>query len=330
MKQLRAAVIGVGYLGRFHARKYAALPGVRLAAVVDVDSERAADMAAETGAPACTDVRDILGSIDVASVVVPTSQHYAVGRALLEAGVHVLMEKPITSEVAQATALIGLAQARGCVLQVGHLERFNPVARALIERVRLPMFIEAHRLAPFKQRGTDVSVVLDLMIHDIDLVLQLVGAPLERIDASGAPVLSEQVDIANARLRFANGCVANLTASRVSCKSQRRLHLFQADACLAADLRDHTLDWYRKAPGHSAHGMAEIAWVREQLPANDPLREEIGAFLTSVRNRQAPPVSGTDGLRALETALEIGRQLQAHPLPSRPIPADAPERRAQP
>ena len=315
MRQLRAAVIGAGYLGRYHAQKYATLPGVSLVAVVDVDADRAAGIAAETGARPFTDFRDVLGEIDVASVVVPTSQHYAVGRVLLEAGVHVLMEKPITTDVAQAIALVELARAHERVLQVGHLERFNPVVRALIEQARTPMFIEAHRLAPFKQRGTDVNVVLDLMIHDIDLVLKLVDVPIDHIDASGVPVLSEQIDIANARIQFVNGCVANLTASRVSLKSERRLRLFQADAYLAADMSSQTLDWYRRAPGHSVHGLEGIAGEREVMPASDPLREEILAFLTSVRTRRPPQVSGSDGVRALETALEIVRQLQAHPLP---------------
>lgn len=315
MKPLRAAVVGVGYLGRFHAQKYAALPGVVLTAVVDINPARAAEVARETGARPCTDVRDILGQVDVASVVVPSSLHYAVGRILLEAGVHVLMEKPITEDVAQARALIELSHAHGCVLQVGHLERFRPVVRDLMKHARTPMFIEAHRLAPFKHRGTDVNVVLDLMIHDIDLALTLVNAPIEQINASGVPVLSDQIDIANARIQFSNGCVANLTASRVSLKSERRLRLFQADAYLAADMSGHTLDWYRKAPGQAVQGLEGIAGERLHFPAGDPLLEEIRAFLDCVRSGTPPPVSGEDGLRALETALEVVRQLQARPLP---------------
>ena len=315
MKQLRAAVIGAGYLGRFHAQKYATLPGVRLTAIVDIDSARADSLAAETSAEAYTDYRAILDKVDVASVVVPTSQHYAVGRDLLEAGLHVLMEKPIAADVAEATALVKLATARNRVLQVGHLERFSPVVQALSERVEAPMFIEAHRLAPFKPRGTDVNVVLDLMIHDIDLALMLVKAPVEQIHASGVPVLSEQIDIANARIQFANGCVANLTASRVSLKSVRRLRLFQDNAYLAADMGNHTLDWYRKAPGQSVHGLPGIAGDRLVLASGDSLRDEIAAFLDSARTGSPPQVTGMDGIRALETALEVVRQLQAYPLP---------------
>lgn len=313
MRQLRAGVIGIGYLGRFHARKYAALPGVRLTAVVDTDGARAALLAAETGARPYTDVYAALDDIDVASVVVPTSQHYQVGRVLLEAGVHVLMEKPITAEAAQATALIELARSRGCVLQVGHLERFRPVVRALLERAQAPRFIEAQRLGPFTARGVDVNVVLDLMIHDLDLVLKLVQAPIEQIEASGAPVRSEQIDIATARLRFANGCVAKLTASRVSPLLERRLRLVQGHACFAADLGRHTLDCYYNATAPLPPKTRGIIAERKILPAGDPLREEIRAFLSAVRHGQPPPVDGADGLRALEAALAIAQQLQVRP-----------------
>ncbi|KAB7627681.1 Gfo/Idh/MocA family protein [Alkalilimnicola sp. S0819] len=310
MSRLRAAVIGVGYLGRFHAQKYAAHPEVDLVAVVDADPERAAAVAAETGTRPHSDYRALLGEMDLASVVVPTAHHHAVGAALLDAGVHVLMEKPITSEVAEARDLVRRAEAGGRVLQVGHLERFKPVVRALMERVERPMFIEAHRLAPFKWRGTDINVVLDLMVHDIDLALTLVDSPVVGIQASGVPVLTDHIDIANARIQFENGCVANLTASRISQKTERRLRLFQKTAYLAADMGANTLDYYYRSPGATLGEMPDVAGDRITLPGGDAIEAEVDAFIRSVRSGSAPVVSGLDGLRALETALEVVRQLQ--------------------
>jgi predicted dehydrogenase len=315
-KPLRAAVIGVGYLGRLHAQKYAALDGAELVAVVDSDAARAHAVAEETGTAACTDYRSLLGRIDVASVVVPTSQHFEVARELLAAGVHVLVEKPIAATVDEARALVELAEAEGRVLQVGHLERFNPVMTALLERVEQPMFIESHRLAPFKPRGTDVSVVLDLMIHDLDLIQMLVGAPIRRIDASGLAVLSStHMDIANARIQFANGCVANATVSRVSQKGERRLRLFQHNAYLAADFSGHILDVARKLAEVPAGAELPIELERISVPKGDALLAEIEAFVHCAREGKPPLVSGRDGLQALQTALEVIRQAEANPLP---------------
>lgn len=315
MKTLRAAVIGVGHLGGHHARKYANCPDVELVSVVDPDRERAADIAAETGAQILSDHRELIGEVDLVSVVVPTSCHYLVARDMLEAGVHVLVEKPITATIAQGKELVALSEARGCLLQVGHLERFNPVMEALAAQVEEPLFIESHRIAPFGLRGTDVDVVLDLMIHDIDLVLNLVRSPIKRIDASGSPVLSSQLDIANARIQFTNGCVANLTASRVSHKRERRMRIFQHNAYLSADLCNATLDIYRKTTAEMYPGISSIQ--REQLELNpgDALDAEIRAFINSARNGSQPLVSGRDGLQALQTANEIIRQLEANPLP---------------
>lgn len=306
---LRAAVIGAGYQGRFHALKYSALPGVQLTAVVDIDPQRAARLAAETGAAAYTHHRQVLRRVDVASVAVPVSAHHEVGHDLLEAGVHVLMEKPMARSVAEASELTTLAAARGCVLQIGHLERFSPVVRALRERVGVPRFIEAHRLGPFTARGTDADVVLDLMIHDLDLTLLLVDAAIVRVDANGAPVLSEHVDIANARLTFANGCTANLTASRVSFASRRRLRLFQADAYLSADMGDYVLEWCGRVPGVGPGGRSGIAGSRDLLPRGDALGDQIRAFVRAVRTGAPPVVSGEDGVRALKAALAVVGQI---------------------
>jgi predicted dehydrogenase len=310
MQILRAAVIGAGYLGRFHAQKYAVIPGCSLQAVVDADAEVAARVAAETGARAVTDFRELLGHIDVASVVTPTPQHFAIAAELLRAGVHVLVEKPITVTVAEAQELIGLAHSRQCVLQVGHLERFNPAILAAEPQLTAPRFIECHRLAPFRQRGTDVNVVLDLMIHDIDIIQSIVGSDIVALDAVGAAVFSKQIDIANARISFANGCVANATASRVSMKTERKLRIFLDDAYLSLDLQQKILTTIRK---REATGDTELpVTIDEQsFEQGDALRAEIEAFLAACRGERKVAVSGEEGLRALQTAISITEKLTA-------------------
>ena len=247
MKKIRAAVIGVGYLGRFHAQKYSALPDCELVGVADQDERARTAVAAELNTVAYADPRELIGHVDAVSVVTHTPSHFAIAADFLRAGVHVLVEKPITETVAQAQELNALARAAGKVLQVGHLERFNAVILAAESQLRNPKFLECHdRLAPFRERGTDVNVVLDLMIHDIDIVQSIVHAPLASIDAVGTPVFSEEIDIANARLRFANGCVANVTASRVSLKTERKLRIFQDDAYISMDLQQKVLSVIRK------------------------------------------------------------------------------------
>jgi predicted dehydrogenase len=308
---LRAAVVGAGHLGRFHAEKYATLPDVELAAVVDIDLDRARLVAAASGGAALGDHRLLAERVDVASVAVPTCLHYEITRDLLEAGIHVLVEKPFTSSIDQGRDLIDRSKLCGRVLQVGHVERFNPVTRALLQRVEQPLFIEAHRIAPFKPRGTDVDVVLDLMIHDIDLILQLVRSPVVRIDATGSPVLSANIDIANARIQFADGCVANLTASRVSGKSERQLRIFQRNAYFSADLGNRRLSAYRKA-GDGAESV-DLQVERIELDADDALAAQIRDFLRCVTDGSAPQVSGSDGLRALQAAVEVVRCIQANP-----------------
>lgn len=310
-KPLRTAVIGVGYLGRFHAQKYRELPGSQLVAVVDASATAAGKVASELGTTALTDYREVLDRVDAVSVVVPTPLHFDVAAACLERGIHVLVEKPITETIAQAQALIELARRKGCVLQVGHLERFNPAVQAAAKVIRTPRFVESHRLAPFKQRGTDVSVVLDLMIHDIDLIQELVGQPIANIDAIGAQVFSNDLDIANARLRFDGGCVANTTASRVSLRQERKLRIFQDDAYLSIDLQQKILTVVRKKEAGPVESPAQVAIEEQSFEQGDALKSEIEAFLQAIRNGSKPVVTGEDGLRALATAIKITEAVNA-------------------
>jgi predicted dehydrogenase len=310
--ELRTAVVGVGYLGRFHAQKYAEVPGSRLVAVVDASIETARRVGAELGVPGYSDHRELLGKVDAVSIAVPTPQHYSVARTFLENGVHVLVEKPITTTVAEAQELVDLAAARKRVLQVGHLERFNPAILAAEALLGRPRFVESHRLAPFKQRGTDVSVVLDLMIHDIDLIQTLVGAPIESIDAVGSSVFSDDLDIANARIRFVGGCVANTTASRVSLKQERKLRIFQDDAYFSIDLQQKILTVIRKKDAATpVESAAQVAIEEQSFDQGDALKVEIEAFLRAIREGSPPVVSGEDGLRALDTAIRIAKLVQA-------------------
>ncbi|MBS3803258.1 MAG: Gfo/Idh/MocA family oxidoreductase [Oleiphilaceae bacterium] len=319
MNQLRAAVVGVGHLGKFHAQKYAALNQTNLVFVVDPDPERAAAVAEANGAQVCGSHRDLIGQVDVASVVVPTSHHYTVVRDLLEAGIHVLVEKPITTTPTEAKHLIQLARDQDCVLQVGHLERFNPVMQELAKRIQTPIFIESHRIAPFNTRAMDVDVVLDLMIHDIDLILDLVKSPVERIDASGSQVLSSAIDIANARVLFANGCVANVTASRISLKQERRMRLFQSDAYFSADMSERRLEVRRKSNKEMMFpGIPDIESETLVLDNIDALESEIRAFANSVLEGRPPVVSGEDGLRALEMATAVIAQVKKESPPVSP------------
>jgi predicted dehydrogenase len=304
-ESIRTAVIGVGYLGRFHAQKYAQLPGSKLVAVVDANGEAAQRVAAELGVAAETDYRAVLDQVDAVSIAVPTPLHHAVGCAALEKGVHVLVEKPIATTLAEARELVALAAHRGCVLQVGHLERFNPAIVAAVNRLQIPRFVESHRLAPFKQRGTDVSVVLDLMIHDIDLIQELVGQPIETIDAVGATIFSGETDIVNARIRFRGGCVANTTASRISLKQERKIRIFQDDAYLSIDMQQKILTVIRKKDAAPVESPAQVSIEEESFEQGDALLAEIEAFLRAVRERARPVVTGEDGLRALETAMRI-------------------------
>ncbi len=290
METVRTGVIGVGYLGRFHAQKYASLPQSRLVAVVDPDAGARERVASESGCRGVADFRDILGEVDAVSIATPTPLHHPIARECLERGVHVLVEKPITETLAEARELVELADRTGLVFQVGH--------------------VESHRLAPFRERGTDVNVVLDLMIHDIDLIQSLVRSPIASIDAVGTSVFSSGLDIANARIRYANGCVANTTASRVSMKTERKLRLFQDDAYVSIDLQQKVLTIVRKPPEGAAAVPGQVSIEERTYEQGDALRLEIEAFLRSIVERRPPVVSGADGLQALETALRITEMVQ--------------------
>lgn len=312
MSKIRAAVIGVGYLGRFHAQKYAALPACELVAVVDGRDEVRKAVAAEVGAQPVADFRELLGKVDAVSVVTPTPAHFEIADAFLAAGAHVLVEKPITETPEQAKSLISTAAKHGKILQVGHLERFNAAVLAAEPHISSPRFMECVRLAPYKERGTDVNVVLDLMIHDIDLVQSLAGSEIVSIDAIGTPVFSGEIDIANARIRFANGCVANTTASRVSLKTERKLRIFEDAAYVSLDLQQKILTLIRKREGVPQPGQLPVSIEEANLEQGDALKSEIESFLDCIRNNKRPIVSGEDGLRALETAIRITEQVHAN------------------
>jgi predicted dehydrogenase len=307
---LKAAVIGTGYLGRFHAQKYAAIGGVELVAVADVNQQQANDVAGEVDCRAVTDYRELLGEIDLASIVVPTDLHYDIARECLASGCHLLVEKPITQTIEEAEELIGIAREKGVVLQVGHLERFNPAIMALDGVLKNPTFIECQRMAPFKTRGTEVNVVLDLMIHDIDIILSLVGADVSQVNAVGGSVLSDEVDIANARLQFETGCVANVTASRASRDTVRKIRIFQPDAYISVDYQDRKIAIYRlKGGGIPVPGLPNVTMEHKKFKQGDPLMTEIESFVRTVREKGEPVVSGEDGKRALEVAMQINKKL---------------------
>lgn len=296
---LRAGVVGVGYLGAFHAEKYASLNDVELVAVADVDAERAHAIAARCHTQALTDHRALFDRVDCVSLAVPTPLHFTLAQEFLLHGIDVLVEKPLTTAVAEGRALVETAERHGRILQVGHLERFNPAIRALAGVITQPRFIECHRLAPFVERGTDVDVILDLMIHDLDVILSLVGGEVQSVEAVGVPVLSESADIANARLRFANGCIANITASRVALKRERKIRFFQSDTYVSVDYGEKHVRVCRRRPG--ADGPA-ITVEEHALSEGDALFDEIEHFVQAVRTRQRPLVDGRTALRALEVA----------------------------
>jgi predicted dehydrogenase len=306
---IRTAVIGVGYLGRFHAQKYASLANSRLVGIADPSAAARESVGAELKVPAHADYRELLGKVDAVSIVTPTPSHFEVAKAFLDAGASVLVEKPMTVTTAEGESLIEIAAHAGRILQVGHLERFNAAVLAVQPTLSVPRFIESARLAPFKHRGTDVDVVLDLMIHDIDLILSIVRSPVVAVDAIGSSVFSKEIDIANARLRFANGCVANATASRVSLKTERKLRLFQDDAYLSLDLQQKILTVIRKGAGVGADGMPQVAIEENTYEQGDALKAEIEAFLEAVATGGPPPVTGADGLLALRTAVSIAEQV---------------------
>ena len=307
-ESLRVAVVGVGYLGRFHALIYSRMPEVELVGVVDIDSEAAAKVAGEAGCKVFSSGESLLGQVDAVSVVVPTSAHLSVARPLLKAGVHILLEKPIASTLGAGEEIVRLADEAGVILQIGHLERFNAGVMALAERISRPRFIEAHRMSGFSARATDVDVVSDLMIHDIDIILSLVKSDITAISAVGTPVLTSHVDIANARLEFANGTVANVIASRVSEKTMRRIRVFEEYRYESLDFIDQRIDTaYPKAkPGEK---WPQVVTDRLNISPVKPLDAEIAAFVDSVRSGSPPLVDGRVGLEALAVALKVKSQI---------------------
>jgi predicted dehydrogenase len=320
MQSVRVGVIGVGHLGYHHARNYAALDHATLVGVVDHDPERAARAAADFDAARFDSVDALLrAGVDAASVAVPTTDHHEVTLQLLEGGADVLVEKPIAATVEEAEGMVHCAESSGRLLQVGHIERFNGAVIALFDSVKNPKFIECHRLSPYPNRGADVSVVLDLMIHDLDIVRALVGSEARSIDAVGVPVFSEQEDIANARIRFDSGCVANVTCSRVSMEKMRKIRIFAEDAYVSTDYSAQEVLVYRKKPGRLEPGadpMAMISIDPLDVKHDEPLKLELASFVECVRERKRPVVTGADALAALTLAQQVIDSISEHGAPS--------------
>ena len=310
MAKLRVAVIGVGYLGKFHAEKYARMPEVALVGVVDADARQAAKVAETVATKAYTDYRELFGQVDAVSVVVPTPLHFEVSRDFLVHDVDLLIEKPMTTTLEDAEELIRIAEDRGLIIQVGHLERFNPAVVALRDILTRPMFIEAHRLSMYQERGTDVSVVLDLMIHDIDIILNCVASPIKQVQAAGIPVVSDLVDIANARLEFENGCVANVTASRIATRQERKIRLFQRDAYIAVDFANHAITTVRQDAAAQNDPIPGTRIETINFDKADALDDELKAFVRAARYREVPEVTAQMGRDALQIALSIMAQIQ--------------------
>jgi predicted dehydrogenase len=308
-EKLRVGVVGIGYLGKFHAEKYARMDDVELVGVVDIKKPQAEEIAAELSTQAYSHHSDIFDKVDAVSIVVPTPDHFAISKEFLAQDVDVLIEKPMTTTLEEADELIDFADSRDLIIQVGHLERFNPAVVALDGIVKKPMFIESHRLSIYKPRATDVSVVLDLMIHDIDIISNFVKSELKTIHAAGIPVISEHVDIANARLEFDSGCVANVTASRISIKNQRKIRLFQKDAYISVDFANHEITIIKQS-GQTQNTIIPGMDINQlSFTKSDALEDELKSFVRSVKRRKAPEVTGKVGREALKIALSIMDQI---------------------
>jgi predicted dehydrogenase len=303
MKDLRIGVIGLGHLGNYHLQKYAKMDTCKVIGVADIVTEKAQRAAELNDCHAFTDYRRMIGAVDAVSIAVPTANHYDVAKAFLEADTDILLEKPITRTLDEANTLVALAEARQRILQIGLIERFNPAIIALHAIMGKPLFIEAHRLHPFFERGTDVDVILDLMIHDLDIILHYVKSPLLRIDAVGVPVLSDKIDIANVRLTFENSCVANITASRVTGKIMQKIRFFGTEGYHAVDYGKRELMSLRKT--RDSEGKIVITDNKVEVIQHDPLEQEIRSFIDAVMTRTEPVVSGKDGRDALSLALQI-------------------------
>jgi predicted dehydrogenase len=305
MDELRAAVVGVGRLGALHARKYTKLAGVRLCYVTDIDAQCARAVAAETGAVALHDHRELAGKVELASVAAPSLAHYAIARDLMRAGIDVLLEKPMAATLAEARELSAIAHDCRRILQIGHLERFNPAIVRLRPLLRQPRFIECHRLAPFTERGTDVDVILDLMIHDLDVILSITPASISSLEAVGVAVLTDRIDVANARLRFTDRLIANLNTSRVASRRERKIRFFQPDAYMSVDYEARRIQIYHKEPPPAGATYPVISAEQIDISEGDPLRDEITAFVQSVHTRRLPEVGPAAGLRVMELSERI-------------------------
>jgi len=314
-RQLKVGVIGVGHLGQHHARLYHQLEDCQLVGIADINESRAKEIADRFQTRAYAHYQELIPLVDAVNIAVPTSLHHEVARAFLSAGKDCLLEKPITSTLDQGNELVQLAREKNLIFQIGHLERFNPAILAVEESILQPMFIESHRLAPFVERGTDVDVVLDLMIHDIDIIMSIVRSKVTKIDAAGVPVITRTIDIANARLEFETGCVANVTSSRVSMKKERKIRIFQKDTYFSIDYANSKINSCRlkpKAESDSGSFPKEVVHQEILCQKEEPLKSQLISFIQSVRNRTRPKVSGEDGLEALRIAQKIKDVMSAH------------------
>ncbi|PIE68798.1 MAG: oxidoreductase [Deltaproteobacteria bacterium] len=324
MSALSFGIIGVGHLGAIHAKVASQMTSLDLVGVYDTDLARAQKVAEQVGVPAMTTLEELLEQVDAVSIVVPTVHHFEVAKKALDYGCHIFLEKPITATVDEARTIVRLAKEAGKKLQVGHIERFNPAVLALEQYDLQPMFIESHRLSPFHPRGTDVSVVLDLMIHDLDIILALVNRPLQAVDASGVAVVSESEDIASVRLTFDNGAVANITTSRISVKAMRKMRIFQKDMYVAIDFLQKQSEVFQLAGRDSTGGQGmpvatigegerarQVVYEQPEVPAVNSMELELDRFAQAIDKGEHTPVTGEDGLRALDVAETILRKIQS-------------------
>lgn len=305
MGKIRCAVIGVGYLGGYHAEKYAALADAELVGIIDSDFKRAKQVASRLGSTPYSDYREVINTVDAVSIVTPTISHFEIARDFLEKGVHCLLEKPMTQTIEQADELNSIAGLNNLVFQVGLLERFNPAVAAAVPHIERPLFIESHRLHPFHQRGIDIDVVLDLMIHDLDLILSFVREMPCEIRAAGVPVLSQNSDIANVRMEFPGGCVANITASRISFKNMRKFRLFQKNAYIGIDCGECVLEIVRQQAKDGLEG--DLVSEKESFEKQDALKQEIESFINCIIDGKKPVVDGVQARNSLAVAIEINK-----------------------
>jgi predicted dehydrogenase len=315
--KLRVGVVGVGHLGQHHARVYTELEQCELVGVADVDVERGQEIAQRHAAAFYRDYQELFGKVDALSIAVPTEQHYRVGLDCLQQGIHVLIEKPMSATLAEADELLEVAQAKHVILQIGHIERFNAAVWKLAQIVKKPAFIESNRLSPFPERSTDIDVVLDVMIHDIDMILSLVQSPVKRLDAVGVPIVTSKIDIANTRLEFESGCIANVTASRVSLKRERKMRIFQPEKYISLDYQAQSLNVVELQYPERRHDFPNsrplIVPYQVDIEKQEPLKAELQSFVNCARTGGTPVVSGIDGRNALDVAFKILQQMRIAP-----------------